>query len=45
MKFGKTLQKAIGMSYPEWGPYWPNYKVLKVSKLGLERDILLVASL
>jgi hypothetical protein len=33
MKFGKELRKAIDMSDPEWGPYWPNYKVLKVIEL------------
>jgi hypothetical protein len=31
MKFGKELQKVIEMSDPDWAPYWPNYKVLKVS--------------
>lgn len=30
MKFCKNLQRVAGISDPEWAPYWPNYKMLKV---------------
>ena len=30
MKFCKNLQKVADISEPEWAPYWPNYKMLKV---------------
>jgi len=29
MKFCKTLQKMVGLSDPEWVPFWMNYKLLK----------------
>lgn len=31
MKFCKNLQRIVEISNPEWAPYWPNYKMLKVS--------------
>jgi hypothetical protein len=30
MKFCKNLQQVVDISDPEWAPYWPNYKMLKV---------------
>jgi len=30
MKFCKNLQRVVDISDPEWAPYWPNYKMLKV---------------
>lgn len=32
MKFCKNLQRVVDISDPEWAPYWPNYKMLKVRK-------------
>lgn len=29
MKFGKNIIRAIGLSNPEWFPFWVNYKLLK----------------
>lgn len=31
MKFCKNLQRVVDISDPEWSPFWPNYKMLKVS--------------
>jgi SPX domain protein involved in polyphosphate accumulation len=30
MKFGKSLSQVISLSNPEWGPFWINYKYLKM---------------
>jgi len=29
MKFGKHLNRVVGLSNPEWFPFWTNYKLLK----------------
>ena len=33
MKFAKNLQRVVEIADPEWAPYWPNYKMLKVRLL------------
>ena len=30
MKYGKKLLAVKNSSDPEWAPFWPNYKLLKV---------------
>jgi len=33
MKFCKHLQRLIELFDPSWGPYWINYKMLKVRRM------------
>jgi hypothetical protein len=39
MKFCKNLQRIVEISNPEWAPYWPNYKMLKVRRFAAPRTL------
>jgi len=41
MKFCKNLQQVVDVADPEWAPYWPNYKMMKVSYKIDEEKVLL----
>ena len=45
MKFCKNLQKVADISEPEWAPYWPNYKMLKVRIARSEKDAVILMML